>query len=107
MEKEITSELNKIKARIIVSGSVQDVGYRSRTARQARKRGILGFVRNLEDGNVEIFCQADSKEQFEDFLKEISQNDFLIIVEDVKVYFPKDKEYIEYPLKEKTFYIEY
>lgn len=102
-----SSPAKSIRARILVSGSVQDVGYRFRTARQARKHGILGFVRNLEDGNVEIFCQADSKEQFEVFLKEISQNDFLIIVEDVKVYFPKDKEYIEYPLKEKVFYIEY
>ncbi|MEM3370043.1 MAG: acylphosphatase [Candidatus Micrarchaeia archaeon] len=107
MEKEMNSVSKKIKARIIVSGSVQGVGYRFRTARQARKLGIRGFVRNLDNNDVEIFCEADSKEQLDEFIRQISLNEFLIVVEEVKVFFPSDKNYIDYKLKEDLFYIEY
>lgn len=102
------SELDKkIKARILVFGSVQDVGYRSRTLRQARKLGIKGVVRNLKDGSVEIFCTADDKEQFDQFIQEIKQNDFLIVVEEIKIFFEGDQGYNPHPLQEEIFSIEY
>lgn len=39
--------------RIIVMGRVQGVGFRAFVLREARKRGIEGWVRNLPDGSVE------------------------------------------------------
>ncbi len=44
---------------LIVSGRVQGVGFRWFTEREAVKRDIRGYVRNLEDGRVEILAQAD------------------------------------------------
>ena len=44
---------------LIVSGQVQGVGFRWFTEREAVKRDIRGYVRNLEDGRVEILAQAD------------------------------------------------
>ncbi len=41
-------------ARIIVSGRVQGVGYRAFAARLARQHELLGGVRNLDDGRVEL-----------------------------------------------------
>jgi acylphosphatase len=53
-----------------ISGRVQGVCFRHYTVREAEKLGISGSVRNLPDGSVEIFAQADEAEisQFESFL---------------------------------------
>ncbi len=50
----------KEAAQIIVSGVVQGVGYRAWTERTARDLALDGWVRNLEDGRVEIFVQGES-----------------------------------------------
>ena len=42
------------RARISVSGRVQGVGYRAFTVRAATDRGLVGGVRNCEDGRVEL-----------------------------------------------------
>ncbi len=44
---------------LIVSGRVQGVGFRWFAEREALKRNIRGYVRNLEDGRVEILAQAE------------------------------------------------
>ncbi len=60
-----------VRARIIVEGKVQGVGYRLAVREAAKKLGIRGFIKNLEDGNVEIIAEA-SKEAVEMFIKAIS-----------------------------------
>ena len=40
--------------RILVSGKVQGVGYRHCASARAEVHGIVGNVRNLPDGNVEV-----------------------------------------------------
>jgi acylphosphatase len=43
-----------VRARILVSGLVQGVGYRAFAARAASRHALLGGVRNLDDGRVEL-----------------------------------------------------
>ena len=42
----------------IVSGDVQGVGFRAHTSRIARSLGITGWVRNREDGSVEVVAEG-------------------------------------------------
>ena len=60
-----------IQARLVVSGNVQDVGYRALVRDSARKLGINGIVRNLQSGEVEIECEVKSPEQLLEFQKAI------------------------------------
>ena len=53
-----------------VSGRVQGVAFRYYTVREAEKWEISGTVRNLENGDVEVYAQGneDSIAHFEQFL---------------------------------------
>lgn len=47
--------------RFLVSGKVQGVFFRAGTAREASRLGLRGWVRNLDDGRVEVLA-AGSEE---------------------------------------------
>ena len=58
--------------RLLVEGRVQGVNYRSSVKRIADSMGVKGFVKNLEDGRVEIICDCD-----ENTLEKFKQKIFL------------------------------
>ncbi|MEP9360836.1 acylphosphatase [Sphingomonas sp. KR3-1] len=47
--------------RILVSGRVQRVGYRDWAVRLAKQLGVKGWVRNLNDGRVELLAEGDDE----------------------------------------------
>ncbi|MDR0924207.1 MAG: acylphosphatase [Hungatella sp.] len=53
---------DKIRKHIYVSGRVQGVGFRFRTQQLARGLGLTGWVRNLDDGQVEMEVQGRDAE---------------------------------------------
>jgi len=58
------------KATIIVQGWIQNVGYRTFIKQVAVNLGMKGLVRNLSNGEVEIFCEADFS-KIEEFTRKI------------------------------------
>lgn len=45
--------------RVIVRGRVQGVFFRDFTCRKASQLGLLGYVRNLPDGTVEVVAEGE------------------------------------------------
>ena len=46
--------------RALVGGTVQGVGFREATRRRARELGVLGWVRNADDGHVAVHAEGPS-----------------------------------------------
>jgi acylphosphatase len=47
-----------VSRRLLISGLVQGVGFRLSLAQEARRAGLVGQVRNLDDGRVEAVLQG-------------------------------------------------
>lgn len=67
-----------------VSGRVQGVGFRATTRRTARKLGVKGWVRNLDDGRVETVAEG-SEEAIGEFIDFLHEGSMMARVEDVKI----------------------
>jgi acylphosphatase len=63
--------MNK-RLHVYYSGSVQGVGFRFAAESAARPLGVTGWVKNLEDGRVEVVCEGE----------DAALNKFLALVKD-------------------------
>ena len=72
----------KVRLNSIISGKVQGVGFRYFVLQIAQNYRLVGFVRNLSAGEVELVAQGD-KIFIEDFIQDLkrgngkSQIDFM------------------------------
>ncbi len=54
----INASTDVIRMRAVYEGQVQGVGFRATTLQLAQDRAVTGFVRNCEDGTVELEVQG-------------------------------------------------
>jgi len=62
----------KLQLKVIFKGNVQGVFLRQHIKIYADKLNIVGYVKNLKDGSVELVAVADKK-KIEAFLEEIEK----------------------------------
>lgn len=74
-----------IQLKIIVSGEVQGVGYRYYTQMKAIQFGITGWVRNLQEGGVEILASGP-KADLESFVDEVRRGNPFSTVNHIEVH---------------------
>lgn len=58
---------------VIVRGKVQGIGFRALTRNYASTLGLKGTVKNLPDGNVEIYAQG-SKKTLEELMENLKND---------------------------------
>ena len=51
----------KKAVRLFITGTVQGIFFRKFVKENADSNGVRGFVRNLEDGRIEIFLEGDKE----------------------------------------------
>lgn len=76
--------MNDIQAHILVSGTVQGVGFRFFTSRLARQMGLTGWVKNLPNGQVEILIEG-AKGLIQTFIKDLKTGHPHARVQDIHV----------------------
>jgi acylphosphatase len=65
--------MEDIARRIVFSGRVQGVGFRFTAMNIANRYGLVGTVRNLPDGRVEMLAQGHP-EDIEDCLRDLRES---------------------------------
>jgi acylphosphatase len=73
-----------IARRFLVHGQVQGVGFRFFAEDVARRDGLVGFVRNLTDGSVEVVAEGED-EAVSRFERSLYSGPLLARVENVEV----------------------
>ena len=67
-----------IRKHILFYGRVQGVGFRYHATYKASLLGLTGWVRNLEDGSVEMEVQG-TREEIREMVERLSQQSFVEI----------------------------
>ncbi len=77
---------------IIVKGNVQGVFFRSNTERKAKELGLVGYVKNMDNGEVEIRIEGSEK-KIKNFIEFCESNPGSSEVSDIKI---ENKELVGY-----------
>lgn len=77
------------QAHIFISGAVQGVGYRFFVKSWAKQFGVVGWVKNSEEGKVEAVFQGEEK-SIEDLIAKCWKGPFLAEVKDLTVNWEED-----------------
>lgn len=87
------------RAKFIIAGHVQGVGFRYFVYRNAISLGLTGFVRNVFDGTVEVVCEGN-RDSIEKLRKILNKGPSMSRVEKVKVlYETATSEFSEFNIR--------
>lgn len=78
----------KSASKIIISGTVQGIFFRNFTRENANKLNLKGYIRNLEDGNIEIFVEGE-KDNISSLIDLLKKGPPYSQIRDVKIEFRK------------------
>lgn len=87
------------RARIVVSGMVQGVGYRYFVYRKAKEYNLKGYVRNLYSEDVEVVAEGD-RGVILDFIRELRVGPMSAQITEVKIVWEEgESEYRDFQIR--------
>jgi acylphosphatase len=87
------------RAHVFYSGRVQGVGFRYTVQDIAFNLGISGWVKNLEDGRVEVVAESEEK-NLKEFMDKISKGPLSRYIKDVDLAWESpSKEFNNFDIK--------
>lgn len=72
-----------VARQFIISGQVQGVGYRFFAMRAAARHQVLGTVRNLPDGRVEVIAEGE-REAMDQFKNDLATGPIMAEIADIE-----------------------
>ncbi len=78
----------------VINGKVQGVAYRDFAQRTAHEYGLVGWVTNKDNGNVEVFAQGEP-DSLKLFIEELHKGPVLAKVDSVGVDWRTPKKLID------------
>ena len=75
-----------VRAHVFISGEVQGVGFRFHTQIKARNLGLKGWVKNLDNGDVEAVFEGE-EDKVNEMIEWCKKGPDSALVKDVKVEF--------------------
>ncbi len=72
-----------VARRFLISGMVQGVGYRFFALRAAARHQVLGTVRNMPDGCVEVIAEGE-RDAMDEFKKDLATGPSMAEVTDIE-----------------------
>lgn len=85
---------NNVEAHVLISGNVQGVFFRIWAKNNAKKLGIVGWIKNTTDGRVEALLQGD-KEKVEEMIAIFREGSPTSKVDNVDIQMESVKEEIK------------
>lgn len=76
--------MTKKRMHVYYSGRVQGVGFRFTAEMLARELGLVGWVKNIADGRVEVVCEGEEA-KLNEFLKRIRNSALKDYISNVNV----------------------
>ena len=76
--------MESVRIHALVQGVVQGVGFRYFVLNAARTAGLVGYVKNLRDGSVEILAEGP-REDLARFARDVSEGPRRGLVKDVQL----------------------
>ena len=76
---------------VFFSGTVQGVGFRFTVERLSRRFQVSGFVRNLDDGRVEVVAEGEEAVLAE-FLGAVRESGMKYYIEDVEAHWSESQK---------------
>ena len=80
-----------MQAHLLITGSVQGVGYRQFVKQQAKRMGIHGWVKNLPDSSVAALLQGE-KEAINQMIENCREGSFLSQIKNIVITWENDTQ---------------